>query len=105
METTETQEKWLEVLPTLGATIIKPVQSSSQVQALGYNAETQKLFVVFKPNKKGQGIYSYDGATPEFFESFASAESVGKFFIANVQRALPYRRLGTIIGEEWKAEN
>jgi hypothetical protein len=94
-------EKWLEVLQNLGAAEVQPVESSSQVRGIGYNDQTKTLFVAFKPNRNGQGIYSYDEVPREVYEAFLRADSIGKFFGANVQKSFAYHRLGTINGEQW----
>lgn len=54
-----------------------PVQSS-QVQAVGYCAETKTLSVTFT---RGPGhIYQYTDVPPETHSAFVAAESIGKYF-------------------------
>lgn len=97
----ESNEKWQEIMADCGAAEIHPVESSSQVRGVGYNAETKTLFVAFKPNRIGQSIYRYDDVSRELFEAFLGAESIGRFFGANVQKSFTYRRLGTLVGDQW----
>lgn len=76
---------------------------SSQIAKLGYEPEAEyPLGIWFQPNKKqvaaGQqgSVYEYANVTPELFAAFLSAESVGKFFEANIKAhplTYPYRKV------------
>lgn len=59
---------------------LEPVQSSNIV-AVGHDAETSKLFVQFKSG----GTYQYDNVPPEAHAAFVGAESVGKHFHAEIK--------------------
>jgi hypothetical protein len=54
---------------------------SSNISAIGYDEEAKELHVSF--NKSGTYIYS--NVEPKIFESFISADSKGKFFLANIK--------------------
>lgn len=49
---------------------------SSQIESIGYTAETQKLEVEFKTGS----IYEYSNVEAETHEAMIKADSVGKFF-------------------------
>lgn len=51
---------------------LKPVKSSN-VEAIGYDRETETVRVRFK----GGATYRYAEVPPELFESIASSESIG----------------------------
>lgn len=59
---------------------LQPVESS-QILAIGHDAETNTLAIQFK-NYKGEpgSTYHYDNFTAEDFEAFKGAESIGKHF-------------------------
>lgn len=63
---------------------------SSNLEAVGFREDT--LVVKFK---KG-AVYSYNGVDRSVFEDLLNAESVGKFFNANVRKAFPYKRESTV---------
>jgi hypothetical protein len=63
--------------------------SSSQIAAVGYDANTQELRVAFV---KG-GLYSYDDVPAEVFENLKQAASVGSYFHDAVKGAYNYNRL------------
>ncbi len=51
---------------------------SSQLAAVGYDAPSQTLAIRFK---HGAGaIYHYPGVSPELYQEFRAAESLGRFF-------------------------
>ncbi len=55
--------------------------SSSQIEAIGYDEASKTLAVQFR---KG-AIYHYENVTPELYKSFSTADSLGKFFGANIK--------------------
>ena len=55
---------------------------SSNVEAVGYEAETKTLQVKFKSGS----IYQYAGVQPEMYADLLAAESVGRF-VSQVVRA------------------
>lgn len=62
---------------------------SSQVKAIGYDPETKTLAVTFP---RGTGaIYHYPDVEPETHAAFIGAESIGKFFDANI-KTLPFKK-------------
>ena len=64
------------------AIAMKPVESN-QVKAVGYDPATKTLAVTFT---RGAGaIYHYPNVEPKVHADFLAAESIGKFFGANVQ--------------------
>lgn len=67
---------------------LKPVESS-QIKAIGYDAETHTLAVAFK---YGVGaIYHYPEVQAETHEQFVNAESIGQFFGKHI-KALPFKK-------------
>ena len=55
--------------------------SGSFINAVGYNHDTPALHIKFKSG--GEGIYR--GCPVEHFNAMASAESVGKYWHANIK--------------------
>ena len=67
---------------------LHPVESS-QVKAIGYDAESRTLAVAFK---HGNGaIYHYPNVDAETHEAFVKAESIGAFFGNNL-KLLPFKK-------------
>ncbi len=73
-----------------------PVESSN-VKAVGYDAETKVLEVEFKSG----GTYQYAGVQPEMYADLLEADSVGRF-VSQVVRA---GRKGIRIEEEKGGES
>lgn len=75
---------------------MQPV-TSSQIAAIGHHPETNTMAIQF-PSKTGSGsLYHYDNVTPEQFEAFKSAPSVGSHFIKQIKPHVdkhPYRKIG-----------
>lgn len=61
---------------------------SSNVRAVGYDAETRTLRVEYK----GGGVYEYPNVEPSLYADLLAAESVGKFCHQHVKR-LPFKKL------------
>ncbi len=67
-----------------------PIESS-MFSAIGYDAETLTLYVEFKPSKKqaaaGESgdMWKYRDVIPDRWAEMCAAESVGKWFLANVK--------------------
>ena len=59
---------------------------SSMIHAVGYDAETQTLEVVFNSG----GIYHYEDVPPEEYEGLMDAESKGRYMRANIIDVYPY---------------
>lgn len=75
---------------------LTPVDSS-QVAAIGYNAESQTLRVEFKPRKtetKGQ-VYEYQNVPAKLHADLMKAESKGAFLSKHILRnkAHPCKKL------------
>lgn len=65
-----------------------PVKSN-QVAAVGYDPITKTLAVTFT---RGTGaVYHYPNVEPKTHADFIAAESIGKFFGANI-KALPFKK-------------
>lgn len=65
-----------------------PVESS-QVDRVGYDAETKTLAVQFKHGVRA--VYHYPGVSPETHAAFMAAESKGVFFRGHI-KALPFEK-------------
>lgn len=63
--------------------------SSSNVAAVGYDPDSETLEVEFKKS----GIYQYFNVPAFMFERLVAADSVGKFFNAEIRDAYPCARL------------
>jgi exonuclease VII small subunit len=61
--------------------------TSGKIRAIGYDADEFTLYVLFPPSKqKPHGsLYSYQDVAPEQHEEMVKAESIGKWFGANLQ--------------------
>ena len=79
--------------PTVNITMTKV--DSTKIHSVGYDADTHTLAVRFNSFGDGGGsqfpLYHYPGVAPEFYDAFKNAESMGKFFGANVQ-PLPFKK-------------
>lgn len=64
-----------------------PVESN-QVAAIGYDPVTKTLSVSFT---RGFALYQYPNVDPETHAAFMAAESVGKYFGANI-KSLPFEK-------------
>ncbi|AJX62327.1 KTSC domain-containing protein [Burkholderia pseudomallei] len=53
---------------------------SSQIHAIGHDAETQTLAIQFKSKAGAGSIYHYQNFNAAEFELFSSAESIGSYF-------------------------
>ena len=67
-------------------TIDMQTVDSSQIHAIGHDAETNTLAIRFK-NWKGEvtSLYHYENFLAEDFEAFKSAESIGRHFGAFIK--------------------
>ena len=63
--------------------------SSSNIAAVGYDPDSETLEVEFKTS----GIYQYFNVPAFMFERLVAADSVGKFFNAEIRDAYPCARL------------
>jgi hypothetical protein len=74
---------------------------SSQILAVGYDAETQTLAIQFKGGTRA--VYHYANVTAEDFTAHRGAESIGSHFYRNIKpfpEKYPYVRVETAITEE-----
>jgi len=63
--------------------------SSSNVAAVGYDAETETLEVEFNSG----AVYQYSGVPEEIYTGLIGAGSVGKFFNANVKNSYQFQQV------------
>lgn len=71
-----------------------PVESS-QIKAIGHDG-VDTLQIDFPRKDGGVSRYQYSGVSPELFEEFKGAESVGSFFYRHIKPfadKYPYTRL------------
>lgn len=77
---------------------------SSQIEAIGYAAETQTLAIQFKAKGVAPGsLYHYSNVTAEDFSAFRDAESIGSHFYKHIKPfkdKYPYVRIETAPTEE-----
>jgi hypothetical protein len=62
---------------------------SSMIHAVGYDAETRTLEVIFNSG----GIYFYDDVPPEVYEKLMAAESKGQYMRYAIIDVYPYSEL------------
>ncbi|MFA5037193.1 MAG: KTSC domain-containing protein [Candidatus Izemoplasmatales bacterium] len=61
---------------------------SSNISEVGHDIATDTLVVLFHHG----GMYAYDDVPRQVYNDFLSADSAGKFFIANVKGKYDYRK-------------
>ena len=62
---------------------------SSNLDSIGYNESDRKLRVLFK----GGRLYEYSNVPIDIFIALQKAESLGKFFQANVRTSFKFERI------------
>jgi hypothetical protein len=62
---------------------------SSNIKSVGYDDSTNTLHVEFK----GSGHYTYPGVPRGTFEEMLAAESVGKYFGANIKGKFDHEKI------------
>lgn len=62
--------------------------SSSNISAIGYDADSQSLEIEFHSG----AVYSYSGVPPAEFEGFMDADSKGRYFNANIKNRYPFEK-------------
>lgn len=67
----------------------KDIAFSSDVARVGYDAQTQELFVAFK---KGR-VYAYEGVPEELAEKVAKNWSVGSIIATDIKGKFPHKRI------------
>lgn len=63
--------------------------SSSNLAAVGYNAERYELVIAFLDGS----IYRYESVPPEEYRDLMRAESHGEYFVDNIRLIYPYERI------------
>ncbi len=63
---------------------------SSNIEAIGHDAEAQELHVRFA---KGGGTYVYTGVEAETFDEFMKADSKGSYLSRNIKGSYPFRKV------------
>lgn len=63
--------------------------SSEAIASVGYDPTRQLLEIEFT----GGGVYLYARVPPTVYEQLMSAESRGRYFMANIRNVYRYRRL------------
>jgi hypothetical protein len=86
-----------------------PVESS-MFSEIGYDADTLSLFVRFKPSKKQVAagekgdLWEYKHVIPERWEEMCKAESVGKYFLAEIKGKYTGEKVEAVVAageEDW----
>lgn len=65
-----------------------PVKSSN-ISAVGYDEQSQALFIRFKSGS----TYRYDAVPPDEYQALATAGSVGAYFAASIKDQYPTTRV------------
>lgn len=66
------------------AITMQPVESS-QIAAIGHDAENKVLAIQFASKSGAGSLYHYQNFDAEQFAAFAGSESVGKHFYAHIK--------------------
>ncbi|QTD88767.1 KTSC domain-containing protein [Burkholderia anthina] len=70
---------------------------SSQIHAIGHDAESQTLAIQFKSKAGAGSIYHYSQFPADEFEKFAGAESIGRYFGQHIKPfpdRYPFQKIG-----------
>ena len=59
---------------------------STQLKAVEYDTETEKLLVTFSNNK----VYMYNNVPVEVFRNLVESDSLGRYFINNIKNNFKY---------------
>jgi hypothetical protein len=86
---------------------MQPV-TSSQINALGFDADSGTLAIQFKNGRGDVGsLYHYSNVTPDLFEALRGAESIGSYFGKHIKPfadKFPYEKQGGGVLVEKKAK-
>ena len=63
--------------------------TSSQISYIGYENETNSLYVTFKNGSK----YVYKNVSKEVFDDFLHSDSIGKYFIVNIKDNYTFNKI------------
>lgn len=69
--------------------VFKPVKSS-QIKEIAYNESSETLYVKFI---NGDKTYSYSPVSAETHAKLMSADSIGKYYYANIRKAVTGQRI------------
>lgn len=70
--------------PVISMTSVK----SSQIHAIGHDPVTNTLAIQFKSKSGAGSVYHYQNFTPELFNEFKSAKSLGQHFKTSIKDAV-----------------
>jgi hypothetical protein len=62
---------------------IQPTPSSSNIARIAHDGQSGSLFIEFRSGK----TYKYEDVSPDTWNAFVEAESVGKFFASRIKEA------------------
>jgi len=69
--------------------MLEPIPvSSSMIREASYNGEQQELHITFKQGSR----WTYSGVPQDVADGFASASSVGQFFLSEIKGRFAERR-------------
>lgn len=71
-------------MPTIHGIEMLPVDSS-QIAAIGHNADNSTLAIQFKGRNGPGSVYHYQNVDAEAFEQFAASESIGSHFYKHIK--------------------
>jgi hypothetical protein len=63
--------------------------TSTDIRAVGYEAESQTLEIEFNTG----AIYQYSGVSPGEYEGLMASDSKGKYFHANIRNSYSFSKL------------
>lgn len=63
--------------------------SSDSIRSVGYDADSQTLEIEFNHG----GVYQYSGVSQSVYDEMMAAESKGKYFHSNINKAYPFSKL------------
>ena len=69
--------------------------TSSNLDRLGYNPETQELLVIFKSG----AAHLYQDVPSDIWNGLMASSSHGKYYIANIRAVFPAEKLSMTIAE------
>jgi hypothetical protein len=69
--------------------------TSSLLRSVGYDPATRTLELEFKPKKEGEAgkVYRYADVSPETYERFKAAPSLGSHFLKQIKPNHPCTRV------------
>ena len=81
-----------------GPSIVLAIVNSSQIHSIGYDAASGTLAIRFKDRDTGAptSLYHYANFSPDAFEAFRNAASLGSFFFKHIKPfsdVFPYVRI------------